>query len=148
MRLALASPLMDVPRRLDAGPCKADDGLGRDRRPTLPARTRALADGLDARSPPLDMGMGSFAGPDRGSTPARHRTPCRGIGPSIHRLWGRTRWTPHSASCSRQNWFSVVLGEEILVQAFELDCPVGADPHSMFDHQVSEVLAIEQNDPL
>ena len=43
---------------------------------------------------------------------------------------------------------SVVLGEEILVQAFELDRLAGTNPHSMFNHQVGEVLAIKQNDAL
>jgi len=47
MRLALASPLMDVPRRLDAGPCKAGDGLGRDRRRREHGRSLT---GLDERS--------------------------------------------------------------------------------------------------
>jgi hypothetical protein len=51
MRLALASPLMDVPRRLDAGPCKAGDGLGRDRRRDIAgARDGRSLTGLDERS--------------------------------------------------------------------------------------------------
>jgi hypothetical protein len=38
---------------------------------------------------------------------------------------------------------SIVLGEEILIQTFELDCSAGADPDPMLNHEVCQVLAIE-----
>ena len=37
---------------------------------------------------------------------------------------------------------SVVLGEEILVETFELDCPARANTHTMFDHQVRQALTV------
>ena len=43
---------------------------------------------------------------------------------------------------------SVVLGEKILIQTFELDCPAGADSDPMLNHEVRQVLAIEQDDTL
>lgn len=47
---------MQVPRRLDAGPCKAGDGLGRDRRRDIARRGRGRSlKGLDERSKPADM---------------------------------------------------------------------------------------------
>jgi hypothetical protein len=43
---------------------------------------------------------------------------------------------------------SIVLGEKIFIQTFELDCPAGADSDTMFNHEVCQVLAIEQDDTL
>ena len=43
---------------------------------------------------------------------------------------------------------SVVLGEEILIQTFELDCAARADTDPMLNHKVCQVLAIEQDDTL
>jgi hypothetical protein len=37
----------------------------------------------------------------------------------------------------------LVFGEEILIQAFELNCPAGADSDPMLNHEVCQVLAIE-----
>lgn len=44
---------------------------------------------------------------------------------------------------STDNQGSIVLGEEILIQAFELNCPAGADSDHMLNHEVCQVLAIE-----
>ncbi len=43
---------------------------------------------------------------------------------------------------------SVFLGEEILIQTFELYHPAGADSHAMFDHEVCQALAVKQDDAL
>jgi hypothetical protein len=43
---------------------------------------------------------------------------------------------------------SVVFREEILIQTFELDCPTGADSNPMLNHEVRQVLPIEQDDTL
>ena len=65
---------------------------------------------------------------------------------------GRTRHvravTCTAAPPPTENQSSVVLGEEILIQTFELDCPAGADPHPMLNHEVGQFLAIEQDDTL
>ena len=58
------------------------------------------------------------------------------------------RRTPPLTASSTDDKGLVVLGEEILIQTFELDCPAGADPDPMFDHQVCQALAIEQDDTL
>jgi hypothetical protein len=50
MRLALSSPFMDVPRRLDAGPCKAGDGLAAIGDATFRRGHGRSLTGLDERS--------------------------------------------------------------------------------------------------
>ena len=59
----------------------------------------------------------------------------------------RARSYLHDAPSDRRS-VSVVLGEEILIQTFELDCPAGADSDPMLNHEVCQVLAIEQDDTL
>jgi hypothetical protein len=44
---------------------------------------------------------------------------------------------------STDNQGLVVLGKEILIQTFELDCSAGANPDPMLNHEVCQVLAIE-----
>jgi hypothetical protein len=53
-----------------------------------------------------------------------------------------------STPSSTDNQGSVVLGEEVLIQTFELDCPARADSDPMLNHEVCQVLAIEQDDLL
>jgi hypothetical protein len=55
----------------------------------------------------------------------------------------RVQLPARGAPPSTNNQGLVVLGEEILIQTFELDCSAGADPDPMLNHEVCQVLAIE-----